>query len=77
MLIVKPVVVGNPTPDTVKLEAACPFCGKINSITVNREEYEDGLEALRFGMLVQDAFPNWSPDQREFMMTSNCKCLWG
>lgn len=60
----------------VVLTRTCPFCGKEHSITVNKLEYLDGTAAVYQGALIQRAFPNFSPDEREFIKTGICPTCW-
>lgn len=50
----------------------CPFCGKVNSVMVVADDYAAYLE----GMLIQDAFPYLSADERELIMTGICPACW-
>ena len=66
-------------PDThtmTTLERNCPFCGKKHSITVDSDELNRGMEAYRNGALIQNAFPNFTPSQREFILTGICDKCW-
>lgn len=60
----------------ITLTRTCPFCGKPHSITVDREEYYSGMTARERGALIQDAFPNFTPSQREMIMTGICDKCW-
>ena len=56
----------------------CPFCGRGNEIEVNEADYWDWDD----GMLVQDAFPYLSADEREMLISGICptcrdKCVGG
>lgn len=64
-------------PRKVKLSAKCPLCGRDNELVVDKREFEEGYEKYCNGALVQDSFPNWTADQREFILTGNCPCTWG
>ena len=61
---------------TSTLARVCPFCGKSHSITVNNDEMEAGSYAIERGVRIQDAFPTWTPDEREFLMTGICSKCW-
>ena len=65
-----------PPKKTVTLKRKCPFCGKEHSIEVKQRGYLDGMNKLRGGALIQDAFPDWTPDEREFLMTGICPKCW-
>jgi hypothetical protein len=40
------------------------------------EALYSGLEKWKAGMRIQDAFPTFNPDQREFLMTGICSKCW-
>lgn len=62
---------------TYELETICPFCEKKHTINVNRFEFIDGFQRYNYqGVLIQDAFPNFTPSQREFVMTGICDSCW-
>lgn len=52
-----------------EVKKSCPFCGRCSTLTVNVDDYID----YQNGMLVQEAFPELSPSDREFLMTGMCK----
>ena len=60
-----------------EIETICPICGKKHTISVNRFEFSDGIQRYRYqGVLIQDAFPRFTPSQREFLLTGICdSCL--
>ena len=62
-------------PRKVKLPAKCPFCGRDNELVADKRDAEEGYEKYCNGALVQDSFPNWTADQREFILTGNCPCI--
>jgi hypothetical protein len=66
----------NKLPANITLTRTCPFCGKAHSITVDRNEYYSGMTARERGALMQNAFPNFTPSQREFIMTGICDECW-
>ena len=53
---------------TITLETVCPFCGVVNFITVNKDDYD----AWRNGELVQNAFPYLDADEREMLISGIC-----
>lgn len=68
-----------PNPNGTKtavLTRKCPFCGIEHSITVSQREFLDGQNMIRGGALIQDAFPTWTPSEREFLMTGICDKCW-
>ena len=50
----------------------CPFCGRANEVEVNEDDYLDWQD----GMLVQDAFPYLSADEREMLISGICPTCW-
>lgn len=61
-----------------KITADCAQCGVVHSVPATEHE----LENYRRGMLVQDAFPNLSVNQREVVIGHRCglylcpNCSW-
>jgi len=51
----------------MKITNISPFSGKVNTREINVTQ--DQLDKWKAGMLIQDAMPNISPDDREFIMT--------
>lgn len=51
----------------------CPMCGHANEIAVNEEDYYDWSFD---GVLVQDAFPYLSADEREMLISGICPKCW-
>ena len=62
--------------DNIQFTRKCPSCGKPHSITVPIRDVEDGCSAYGKGASIQDAFPNFSPDEREFFMSGICPDCW-
>ena len=54
----------------------CPICKKHHSIVVDKDEYIKGSKLYKSGLKIQDAFPNFTPSQREFFMTGICDSCW-
>ena len=50
----------------------CPFCGRGHEVEVNEADYWDWDD----GMMVQDAFPYLSADEREMLITGICPTCW-
>ena len=66
-------------PNQVILETICPWCGKKQKLVFNDERaiaYKQGKIAYEAGKQIQEAFPSFSPDEREFMMTGICPKCW-
>lgn len=60
------------TSTTVTVSVKCPFCGKAQTLTVPRK----GFDLWRQGALVQVAFPDLSPDDREVLVSGVCPKCW-
>lgn len=56
----------------VTIITACPFCGHANEVEVNEMDYLDWQD----GMLVQEAFPYLSADEREMLISGICPKCW-
>lgn len=56
----------------VEVVTICPFCGHVNSIFVNENDYFDWQD----GELVQNAFPYLSADEREMLISGICPDCW-
>ena len=56
----------------VTVVTACPFCGHANEVEVNEIDYLDWQD----GMLVQDAFPYLSANEREKLVSGICPSCW-
>lgn len=54
----------------------CPFCGKEHEMAFNSKAYFEGVEKYNAGAFVQNAFPSFTPDQREFLLTGICNNCW-
>lgn len=50
----------------------CPFCGRCNEVEVNEDDYFDWQD----GMLIQDAFPYLSANEREMLISGICPTCW-
>lgn len=60
--------------EKVIVRSTCMFCKKENNIEVNRAQYERWIG----GELIQRAFPDLTPDQRESVQTGiHPKCWEG
>lgn len=56
----------------VLIRRECPFCEKTHILIVPAE----GWTAYNNGVLIQDAFPNMTADEREFILTGICPECW-
>ena len=56
----------------VTIITRCPFCGRANEVAVNEADYLDWQD----GVLVQDAFPYLSADEREMLISGICPTCW-
>jgi hypothetical protein len=56
----------------ITVNKVCPMCGIKHNIDVDKEKYNLWLDKK---MLIQNAFPDFSPEYREILMTGLCiKC---
>ena len=60
----------------ITLVKTCPFCSNKHQIMVDKNDYIAGTEAYRNGAKIQDAFPSFTPDEREFLKTGICPKCW-
>lgn len=56
----------------VTIVTRCPFCGRANEVEVNEMDYLDWQD----GVLVQDAFPYLSANEREMLISGICPTCW-
>ncbi len=56
----------------VQIVTFCPICGKAHDIEVNEIDYLDWAD----GMLVQDAFPYLTANEREMFISGICPDCW-
>jgi hypothetical protein len=68
--------VGEMNEALITLVKTCPCCGNEHQIMVNEDAYIAGVEAYRNGAKIQDAFPSFTPDEREFLLTGICPKCW-
>ena len=58
--------------DTIELRRVCPGCKEHTRITVDTHAYTEWKK----GALIQDAFPLFTPSERELVMTGYCETCW-
>ena len=58
----------------MKVTKASPFSGETN--TLELDVTAEQLKAWQSGTLIQEAMPNLSPDEREFLMTGITASEW-
>ena len=66
-------------PNQIILETVCPFCGKKQQLNLKGDRaiaYKQGKVAYEAGYNIQTAFPTFSPDEREFILTGICNECW-
>lgn len=56
----------------ITLTRKCPFCGTERQNEFDEEQYRK----YQAGAYVQDAMPDASPDDREFLITGICPDCW-
>ena len=54
----------------------CPFCGKEHKMKFDSKKYFEGAEKYNAGAVVQVAFPDFTVDQREFLISGICNKCW-
>ena len=59
----------------MNITRVCPFDGSVNVRYVEGASPE-GLAAWKNGALIQDALPEVSPEDREFIMTGITPSMW-
>ena len=55
--------------DNTTVQIKCPFCGKVNEITVPTDDFMD----WQCGELIQNAMPYLTPENREFLISGMCR----
>lgn len=55
-----------------KTNVICVHCGQVQIIMLSA----DGLAAYAQGALMQDAFPELSPSEREMLISGTCDDCW-
>lgn len=58
--------------DTAVAEVRCPLCGKTFTVTMPM----DGFVKWQGGMLIQEALPMLSNDERELLISGICPSCW-
>ena len=56
----------------VKVVTVCPFCARLNFVSVNENDYLDWQD----NESVQNAFPYLSADEREMLISGICPNCW-
>ena len=56
----------------ITLTSKCPFCGTERQKEFDEEQYRK----YQAGAYIQDAMPDTSPDDREFLLTGICPDCW-
>lgn len=56
-----------------KIIRYCPFCEKLHQIEVDQKEYRDGIKKYDAGETVENSFPTFSKEQREFIKSGLCR----
>ena len=58
--------------NTVNIKTVCPLCEKETIITVDKEKFEK----YQNGALIQNCFPELSPEVREQLISGICPDCW-
>ena len=61
------------TNRNLTITTTCPFCGKENYVEV---DFDDFMNWTENNVLIQDAFPYLSADERELIKTGICSKCW-
>jgi hypothetical protein len=56
----------------IQIDTICPECHKKTTLSVIEDEYKSWKQ----GTLIQNAFPNLTPEERELLMTGICNNCW-
>ena len=57
----------------INLITKCPSCGKETKLMVTEQQYKDLNDGKK---LIQNIFPDWSPEDRELLITGICSNCW-
>ena len=66
---------GTTKGENMNITRTCPMTGRHNTLHVEGATPE-GLKAWKNGALIQDALPEVSPENREFIMTGITPSMW-
>ncbi len=56
----------------MKLNIQCPFCNRISTVEVKQESFNKWKQ----GMLIQNAMPELSKQDRELLISGVCSLCW-
>ena len=56
-----------------QVKTKCPECGKETILEMTDNQYNDYKENKKY---IQDIFSNWTPGQREMLITGICPDCW-
>ena len=59
--------------NNVYVNVKCPQCGKISTLEMTKEQYEQYKSGDNY---IQNIFPNWPPAIREMLITGICPDCW-
>ena len=59
-----------------EIATVCPICGETDIIILSAEEEERYLQWQNRELLIQDALPNKTPEEREQLITGICPHCW-
>jgi hypothetical protein len=66
-----------PQPETTLVAFQCPRCSKFTDLTIDTERLRKFFATpLRDRPLIQEAFPDLTPSQREVLKTGYCDTCW-
>lgn len=61
---------------TIRIETRCPICGEKSYVDLTYDEYLKYLKWQRRELLIQEALPNLSAEDREKLITGICQKCW-
>ena len=56
-----------------RVQTKCPHCKKITILEMSDQQYDDYVLGQKY---IQDIFPDWTPGQREMLITGICPDCW-
>ena len=62
--------------NVIRIETLCPVCGEKSYVDLTYDEYLKYIKWQRRELLIQEALPNLSPEDREKLITGICPKCW-
>lgn len=60
----------------VAVTRVCPICGTSRTFYFDKSLLEEGMRKCSAGALIQNAFPRFTAEEREFLLTGICDDCW-